>query len=559
MEKKEGLAKEERTNENERDNAKKRISADSLPVISFFFFPPLRRTFKLISVIVMEQNNNSQSSGFRPPPAWHRGGGGGGGRGGRGRGSGNWRPHRGGGGRGGSYRQEPYPTNHDSNASSTSYASYGNVDHRQQFQQPQPFAQPYQYQQYPQQQQQTPESQQQVSAFNQYYPQQSLDPTTSMNPQQHQQYLLQQQQQILLQQQQRNLALLPAAVMAMAGHFGLLAQHQQQEPQQPQTAQFTNTYPQNPTHEQYPPPTTAPTPAIGQYQCIECDKSFHQKSQYVTHCATHIKCEHCDFMASKRVVKIHEEDEHAALIEGLKPAFVSTDSPEEIAKWIADRKKRYPTDANIEAKAKEEQARIDRGELPRGTKRLRGSKRPAPPQRTPREVPIKAEPNTMDVDPAPPLKQVDTGLGLLSGYASDISSSSSSSSASSGANLSATDSETLSSDDDTDSETVAEPTLQAPSVGQQPLNGRKPRICRFFLQKRCLKGDNCAFRHEAPPPRQSQQKGPQQQHNKNQREPQHNRRPLLKSLLESDIRKEKSIVLQCIRHIVQNNFFQPPP
>lgn len=70
--------------------------------------------------------------------------------------------------------------------------------------------------------------------------------------------------------------------------------------------------------------------------------------------------------------------------------FVCTDTPEEIAKWIADRKKKYPTDANIHAKELEEQERIARGEVIRGGRGNRGRGRGVTSSR-PKEEKVKGQ------------------------------------------------------------------------------------------------------------------------------------------------------------------------
>ncbi|ORZ31183.1 hypothetical protein BCR44DRAFT_1442925 [Catenaria anguillulae PL171] len=108
------------------------------------------------------------------------------------------------------------------------------------------------------------------------------------------------------------------------------------------------------------------------FQCEPCDKTFPSASQLRSHLDTHVNCSQpqCTYQASQRAVKFHEMEAHGMHQEDgdqgeiLLPAHIKLDTPEQIAQWIADRKKRYPTDANIAAKAADQQARLARGELP---------------------------------------------------------------------------------------------------------------------------------------------------------------------------------------------------
>lgn len=60
--------------------------------------------------------------------------------------------------------------------------------------------------------------------------------------------------------------------------------------------------------------------------------------------SAHKKCSECDFEACKKVLKLHVEECHS------KKPIISLDTPEEIEKWIADRKHNYPTAKNIQRK-----------------------------------------------------------------------------------------------------------------------------------------------------------------------------------------------------------------
>lgn len=76
------------------------------------------------------------------------------------------------------------------------------------------------------------------------------------------------------------------------------------------------------------------------------------------HIMQHIKCSLCDYSASKRLVKLHEMDEHGLGEQQqstdekvIKPFLKTMDTPEEIEKWRAERRRNYPTEENIQAKS----------------------------------------------------------------------------------------------------------------------------------------------------------------------------------------------------------------
>jgi hypothetical protein len=92
--------------------------------------------------------------------------------------------------------------------------------------------------------------------------------------------------------------------------------------------------------------------------CVPCERTFTQASQLAAHTQTHIKCSFCSLSAAKKVIQLHEEEVHgkvdaAEVPEELKARIGKLETREEIAKWIEERKKNYPTEANV-AKKKEE-------------------------------------------------------------------------------------------------------------------------------------------------------------------------------------------------------------
>jgi hypothetical protein len=81
------------------------------------------------------------------------------------------------------------------------------------------------------------------------------------------------------------------------------------------------------------------------YSCDACERSFTNKIQYQAHLSSHIKCSvpGCEFAASHRVMKLHK-------LAHTIPNFGKKETPEEIAKYLEERKRRYPTKENIQKK-----------------------------------------------------------------------------------------------------------------------------------------------------------------------------------------------------------------
>lgn len=76
---------------------------------------------------------------------------------------------------------------------------------------------------------------------------------------------------------------------------------------------------------------------------------------YENHLSQHVKCPQCEFSASKKVVKEHEQSIHGVFPETKSNKEISfikkgEDSPEDIEKWRSERRKNYPTQENIERK-----------------------------------------------------------------------------------------------------------------------------------------------------------------------------------------------------------------
>ena len=300
------------------------------------------------------------------------------------------------------------------------------------------------------------------------------------------------------------------------------------------------------------------------YHCKPCDVSFLSKSALQAHLKSHIKCTKCSFTASKKVVSAHYKSKHGEYAgRGLKSVTIQTpgsrqtqrfkicvgNHPDDIQAWIAERKKRFPTRRNIEKKLEKNKRGRAEGKL------------------------------VFHGDESKKRQKFDTGTSRGNAVASQVSSSISTLVACYGS----------SSDDDDDTSGKNTQQLE-PNIQSSPSNSistdasalkHKTKLCRFFLRNgTCKNGENCTYihdiaQHESFKSKAETRKQKQSQRDRARNEAQKemhlittgrtqgngkggdsNRQTLLRKLLQSDIRRERSLCLQLLRYIVDVNFLQ---
>ncbi|XP_073988218.1 FMR1-interacting protein NUFIP1-like [Rhodnius prolixus] len=104
-----------------------------------------------------------------------------------------------------------------------------------------------------------------------------------------------------------------------------------------------------------------PTKNDGEHYCESCDRGWDTSEELEQHLATHVICEYdgCTLSAHPKIIAVHVKLQH---LTGLFNRVKLPNSTDEIEKWIEDRKRNYPTQKNIEEKVAAAKEREERGE-----------------------------------------------------------------------------------------------------------------------------------------------------------------------------------------------------
>lgn len=97
------------------------------------------------------------------------------------------------------------------------------------------------------------------------------------------------------------------------------------------------------------------------FSCDTCDKYFSFKEEYDVHMSQHKVCnlDGCTFNAHEKIIERHIRLQHST---GLYDRIRNINSPEDINKWIEERKRKYPNKINIQKRYQEQEEQIKRGE-----------------------------------------------------------------------------------------------------------------------------------------------------------------------------------------------------
>ncbi|XP_056411395.1 FMR1-interacting protein NUFIP1 isoform X2 [Hyla sarda] len=316
------------------------------------------------------------------------------------------------------------------------------------------------------------------------------------------------------------------------------------------------------------------------YFCDPCDRGFKNQEKYEEHVSQHVKCqeEDCNFRAHEKLVQFHWRNMH-----GPGAKRIKLDTPDEINKWREERRKNYPTLQNVSKKIqlqKEKEARGDvlktaqfgkmKGMRNCGTKdiswnnhqhakKMKSELRPAELQGKTVEPP--KEPLTSQIIPQPV-----NPLDMLAG--SDPESDSGEEPTSAGltvipklvtSGLSKLMS-SYGSASESDSEPEALPIKKVANAIEenrqileahgQTMDSKSSKA--GYTSKVTNTGScNAATRSKVAHNKVHHKRG----HNAKKPVNTRSRTSLLEMLLARDIRHERNVLLQCVRYIVQNNFF----
>ncbi|KAM0793692.1 hypothetical protein ACM66B_001119 [Microbotryomycetes sp. NB124-2] len=298
----------------------------------------------------------------------------------------------------------------------------------------------------------------------------------------------------------------------------------------------------------------------------------------------------CDFKGTAKQVREHEEDRHLIFAPGREPkpwsgklatgvviegTNMSLDTPEAVAQWIEERKKRWPTNKLVAEKEAQRQERIaagieapsgrgrggGRGERGRGGHSARGGENTGRGRGGPF---MSSRPATI-ADGTNASKAEATSNG-----SSDSSSNSSSDSSD----------DDIDDDDDgppeessskpidrvaneTEQESGEVPADEAVTVDDESQNGRKQVVCKYWRSKGgCAFGDACHFLHSLPDKSSQPAKPPSVPTRKRPAPPAAPHNPFAKSfdpfeqLQERDWQQVVENVLQVVEFLKENDWLK---
>eukprot|EP00105_Crassostrea_gigas_P020208 XP_011438942.1 PREDICTED: nuclear fragile X mental retardation-interacting protein 1 [Crassostrea gigas] len=294
------------------------------------------------------------------------------------------------------------------------------------------------------------------------------------------------------------------------------------------------------------------------YFCETCDRGYKAQDKYQEHIDSHVKCRHegCSYTAHPKLVQLHDRTQHSS---GLATKIWKLESPEDIAKWREERKRNFPTAETVKRKNEIIQEKIARGEVIEtktfGKMRNKGGKKDKfgkwkNKRQNNRNNRGRREDDCTETPPkigAPSTKVADKDkrfdadpLSLLEGLEETVPDSDQAVSAVGGlATLMANYS-------DSDEE--------KPPQTNKPLHTDIPSQNDTLSKKeiQCVEnGENNGTEHG--------NKRKRKRHRKNDGDfnsrPKVRKSTLLEKLLAPNIRRERNLVLQCVYHIVKENFF----
>ncbi|KAF9998640.1 hypothetical protein BGZ79_007673 [Entomortierella chlamydospora] len=335
------------------------------------------------------------------------------------------------------------------------------------------------------------------------------------------------------------------------------------------------------------------------FHCDACDVTFHEEAKLKTHIAAHRTCPDCQFSASPSLVSDHRKLTHGSKNEAatstiessqtsavassstatvpsssptaaaaaaaaagnnvkknqrpkpainpelLHPLAPTLNTPEDIEAWIAQRRKAWPTEANILKKEQERQEMIAKGQIvdqPSKSGKDKRNKNNNNGRNGKRGLQQTA---TQEAN-GPPAKKTKAENASVSEDGDTLMED-------------ATSTEPSEVDDDDeamdpvkDAVTSKDPSVMGKVLLPTERSARPKKPCKYFLRGKCTRGDKCTYSHD--PSLKNKVKNPNPVSNK--KDLFRGRPSLLQMLLSGEIKQEKNMLLEALRYIVENNFFE---
>ncbi|XP_046372976.2 nuclear fragile X mental retardation-interacting protein 1-like [Haliotis rufescens] len=290
-------------------------------------------------------------------------------------------------------------------------------------------------------------------------------------------------------------------------------------------------------------------PENNQFFCDTCDRGFCSDEKYQEHAMTHEKCSDptCSYVAAPKLVKLHFQMQHQT---GLAHKIWQLESPQDIKKWIEERKRNFPTAANVARKKTVEADRRSRGEK-LDTKyfgKMKGGKHRGKwgnrkrgfddAQSDVQHSPAKKTNTTEQTTPANgDLKTVDPLAAILMQPGSETGTDTNQDQVNVAGGLAS-----LMASYGADSETEEGPHTSHVKSQQ---NTSLTRSC----------GNNQTKTDSTQKPMSNRQRKQQRKQNGSSKMWNTKRSTLLERLLAKEIRHERNVLLQCVHYIVKKKFF----
>ena len=245
------------------------------------------------------------------------------------------------------------------------------------------------------------------------------------------------------------------------------------------------------------------------YFCKLCNLTVESEIGWNAHNASHISCSKCDFRGSPRLVKAHIQSVHGKFAgSGFKTVSVMVpgcaiqrfricvgDRPEDIDKWLAERKKNFPRHSAATATNKDES----------GTRNGTG-------------------------------KESSTKIGSVLEGQGSVSLTTCSKNGKATNDASVQDKNAI----------VCEPITEST---QNAVTVRSHRPCRYFAKNgKCRNGDNCPYSHTVVAGKDPSKKLGKRKAGTSS--------SLLRKLLQTDADREATLTLQLLNYIVDCNYLQ---